>query len=220
MRRPPRSTCAGRPSKQIQITRALRCRLPSATGKSGVGRKLEPILEMLVRKQRRSIATGWSPLELYYRAGHCALQLNNLSKARSYYKSALEVDNVHLPSLLEAADVYAELSEWDLAYEAYNAALIVQRGHNQSTVELARTLFKMGRTRSNAGDTDGALTLYESALDAGPCPEALAAVTELYTARRDFAAVVQAKRSQLVAANGGDKVVAALRDCRHHGSQS
>src|SRR5207302_8275578 len=62
--------------------------------------KLEPILDMLVRKADQRKLANKELNQLYYRSARTADELGNSDKAIRYYKQAYDLDPTYLPTLL------------------------------------------------------------------------------------------------------------------------
>jgi tetratricopeptide (TPR) repeat protein len=161
---------------------------------------LEPVLERLLRPGPSGpVGAGHLPTtELYYRAGHVALELGKFEDASRLYRATLGLDQVHLPALAEHALAAAALGQWDDAHELHGAALLMQRSLGRPPVELAETLYRMGEARERGGQPEAALTLHESALDVHPAHRrALDAACRLHRAAGDLRAVDRVLRAAL-----------------------
>lgn len=149
---------------------------------------------------------GLSRADLHYQAARVSLELGKFDNALRLYKDALEFDPVHLPALLEQARAAAGLDRWSDAHEILSTALEVQRSLSRPGVELAETLFQMGRAREKSGYHEAALTLHESALDNHPAhPGALRAACELHRAAGDLTSVQRLLRCAIAAARGATR---------------
>ncbi len=161
---------------------------------------LEPVLERLLRPGRSGpVGADHLPAtELYYRAGHVALELGKFEDACRLYRATLGMDQVHLPALAEQALAAAALGQWDDAHELHGAALLVQRSLGRPPVELAETLYRMGEAREKGGQPEAALTLHESALDVHPAHRrALEAACRVHRAAGELRPVDRLLRAAL-----------------------
>jgi tetratricopeptide (TPR) repeat protein len=161
---------------------------------------LEPLLERLMRPGPSGpVGAEHLPAsELYYRAGHVALELGKFEDACRLYRATLGLDQVHLPALGEQALAAAALGQWDEAHELHGAALLVQRSLGRPPVELAETLYRMGEAREKGGQPEAALTLHESALDVHPAHRrALEAACRVRRAAGELRAVDRLLRAAL-----------------------
>ena len=79
--------------------------------------KLEPILDMLVRKATSSKNDNSELNQLYYRLARTADELGNSDKALKYYKLAYDLDSTFLPTLLGRAALLYKMEDWDGAVQ-------------------------------------------------------------------------------------------------------
>ena len=168
--------------------------------------ELAPVLELLSSRYDELGPAAPELEELQFRSGECARELGDDRGAIEAFRAALAID----PSMKKAhsalAQALTQTEDHDGACNAYNAALVVQRKEGASSSELAQTLTEMARTRSNVGDDDAALTLYESSLDLHFDAVAFAELEAIYRGKEQWREIVTVARTQITRASGEDQV--------------
>jgi tetratricopeptide (TPR) repeat protein len=168
--------------------------------------RLEPILDMLVRKADQRKLGNSELNELYYRLARTADALGNSDKALRYYKGAYDIDSTFLPTLLGRAALLYKLEDWDGAFKIYQTILVHHRD-SQKESEIVDIFYRLGNIKLKQGERKKALNMFEKALeiDAAHRPTLLA-VIDLQQQAGDFEAVIHAKRALLPVADEAEKV--------------
>jgi len=156
---------------------------------------LEPILDMLVRKSEDKDNRALS--QLYYRAAKTAHELGNADKALKFYQMAYDLDSTHLPTLKGMAKILYDQEQWDRSFKVYQTILVHHR-EAQADQEITDIFYRLGNIKLQLGETKKALNMYEKALEVDPGhKETLLAVIDLQSKRKDWEAVIHAKRALL-----------------------
>ncbi len=168
--------------------------------------ELAPVIEKLADAGPDELASqGLSAVELYCRAGRCALELGSYHKARDRYEDALALAPDHLPSLLGAADACRRAGDDRGAYQRLAATLPLIEATGESA-RVAQTMCDMARLLRGGGNLRGAQDLYERAIALCGSRDALSSAAELYADAGDFAAVVELKQQLLHGADDAQRV--------------
>jgi Tfp pilus assembly protein PilF len=110
------------------------------------------------RPKRIDLRLERESADAWFDVGFCAdRDRSSFPTAIAAYKRALEIDAVHVPSLINLGNVYYEMSHFDLAREVYGRACGVDP-------ENPRTHFNLGNACDELGDLLGAMRAYRAAL--------------------------------------------------------
>ncbi len=170
--------------------------------------KLEPILDMLVRKadQGNTKRDNKELNQLYYRLAKTSDELNNNDKAIKFYKSAYDLDSTYLPTLLGRAALLYKLEDWDGAFKIYQTILVHHRD-SQKESEIVDIFYRLGNIKLKQGERKKALNMFEKALEIEATHRpTLLSVIDLQIQAGDFEAVIHAKRALLAVAEEPEKV--------------
>lgn len=111
-------------------------------------------------------------VDLYYRLG--VLNEENLldrAAATEHFRSALDVDSGHLPSLSALRHIHIEEGEWVAAARVLEA----EQEHTQNARTRSKLQFDLGNLqRHRLGDEEAAVTWFERALESDPDNQAAA----------------------------------------------
>jgi tetratricopeptide (TPR) repeat protein len=166
--------------------------------------RLEPILDMLVRKADRKDNRELN--QLYYRLARTADALNNPDKAARYYKAAYDLDSTFLPTLLGRAALLYKLEDWDGAFKIYQTILVHHRD-SQKESEIVEIFYRLGNIKLKQGERKKALNMFEKALEIQAAHRpTLQAMIELQQQAGDYEAVIHAKRGLIVVADVNERI--------------
>jgi tetratricopeptide (TPR) repeat protein len=167
-------------------------------------RKLEPIVEMLVRKADKKDNKELN--QLYYRVARTADELGNPDKALKYYKLAYDLDSTFLPTLLGRAALLYKLEDWEGAFKIYQTILVHHRD-SQKESEIVEIFYRLGNIKLKQGERKKALNMFEKALEINSAHRpTLLAVIDLQQQAADWEAVIHAKRALLAVAEEPERV--------------
>ncbi len=115
--------------------------------------KLEPILDMLVRKadQQGKGKDNKELNQLYYRLARTGDELGNFDKAIRFYKAAYDLDSTFLPTLLGRAALLYKMEDWDGAFKIYQTILVHHRD-SQKESEIVDIFFRLGNIKVDVGN--------------------------------------------------------------------
>ncbi|MFP6665194.1 MAG: tetratricopeptide repeat protein [Deltaproteobacteria bacterium] len=117
-----------------------------------------PTESMRPRPKRIDLHLERESADAWFDVGFCAdRDRSSFPTAIAAYKRALEIDALHVPSLINLGNVYYEMGHFDLAREVYGQAC-------KFDPENPRTHFNLGNACDELGDLLGALRAYRAAL--------------------------------------------------------
>jgi tetratricopeptide (TPR) repeat protein len=180
--------------------------------KHGDWAKLEPLLDLLVRKTEDEKGK----CDLYQRQARCARKLGKLDKAAGALAAATGLDRQAYPLARDLADLHVEREAWAEAraeYERAKGLLPVE----VDKVELASLYEQIARCALETEDDGAAVRSYEEALAVQPGKRSLLeALIELRTERGEWKEVVALERKLLPLAASDEERARLLEGIGDH----
>ncbi len=139
----------------LTLAQAINRLLPRAGG------QLElrfPMAAVKPRPKRVDLTMDKETADAWFDVGFCAdRDRSGFPAAIAAYKRALEIDPIHVPSLINLGNVYYEMGEFEQAREVYTRGTSAD-GDNP------RTHFNLGNACDETGDLLGAMRAYRRAI--------------------------------------------------------